>query len=327
MSSVPEALRSQRQRLGQSPVGAAVAARLPDHVPAALESGELPLDDATTLAYVRIYARHLGLDAEELLRDCAVDEPLELDDGPMLRPPPARGHRLRASRVRVALVLAILGVGCLVFAASIVRNDAGGPVDVQLGAPASSEATGTDEGPGRSAAGADDSRFGSPTQDDRERSEAPDRSDADEPPGAGDAVPGDAVAGDAAPRAAGPGAAVPGPVDPAGSEAPAPGTATSLPGRAPEETRVQLLHHASIAQATVEQVHAVLQSLGYQVTHVNLLVTPVDDTTVHAVEGWMAEAEALRQRDPRFANVTPNQAFSIEVDLHVVIGTDWPGQD
>lgn len=302
MSSVQETLRSRRERLGQSRATAAAATKLPDHVPAALESGELPLDDATTLAYVRIYARHLGLDAEELLRDCADDAPFDVDDGPMLRQPPGRRRGLRAGRVPLGFVLGIVGLGCLV-AASIVRGDAGGPVEVQLGPSASPDATGTDEGSGRSAAGADDSRSGSGTDDDGERSEEPDGADA------------------AAAAAAASGAA-----DTAGSQAPAPDPAASLPGRAPQETRVQLLHHGGIAQATVDAVHAALQSLGYQVTHVNALTTPVRQTSVQAVEGWMVEAEALRQRDPRFANVEPNQVFSTEVDLHVIIGTDWPGQ-
>lgn len=272
MSSVQETLRSQRERLGQSRATAAAATKLPDHVPAALESGELPLEDATTLAYVRIYARHLGLDAEELLRDCAVDEPFDVDDGPMLRQPPGRRRGLRAGRVPLAFVLGILGLGCLIFAASLVRGDAGGPVEVQLGPSASPEATGTD--------------------------------------GADAAAP--AVAPDAA--------------DTARSQAPAPDPAASLAARAPQETRVQLLHHGGIAQATVDEVHAVLQSLGYQVIHVNALTTAVGQTSVQAVEGWMAEAQALRQRDPRFGNVEPNQVFSTEVDLHVIIGTDWPGQ-
>ncbi|MEX2621257.1 MAG: helix-turn-helix transcriptional regulator [Egibacteraceae bacterium] len=370
MSSVQETLRSQRERLGQSRATAAARTKLPDHVPAALESGQLALDDATTLAYVRIYARHLGLDAEELLRDCAVDEPFDVDEGPMLRRPP-RWRGLGGSRVPLGIVLGVLGLACLVFAASIGGGDAGGPVDVKLGASSPGPVDAV-EGSGRSAAGDDDSRSGSGTDDGREGSEEPGgdaAAGAAEVPGGGvpgsglpgSDVPGSDVPGAAGPEGgvagtAGPEGGVPGAAGPEGGvagtaglggvagtagpgttavpgadtaarDAPAPTAAASPPGRAPGQTRVQLLHHGGIARPTVEEVHAVLQSLGYQVTHVNLLPTPVvGRTTVQAVEGWMVEAEALRQRDPRFGNVEPNRVFSTEVDLHVIIGTDWPGQ-
>lgn len=40
----------------------------------------------------------------------------------------------------------------------------------------------------------------------------------------------------------------------------------------------------------------------------------------------MVEAESLRERDGRFGRVEPNQGFSTEVHLHVVVGADWAGE-
>lgn len=68
MASIGDALRQQRVRGQQTVAEAAKAAGLPKRLLIELESGAVPPEDSQALAYLRIYARHLGLDAEELLR-------------------------------------------------------------------------------------------------------------------------------------------------------------------------------------------------------------------------------------------------------------------
>lgn len=233
MSSVQETQRSQRERLGQSRVAAAAAARLPADVPGGLESGELSLEDAATLAYVRIYARYLGLDAEDLLRDCAVDAPADQDwDGSTGRPPSATRQRVVPARVPPAIVLGV-GLLCLALAAGLLwggldgLGGSGGSVDVRLGAPTSSPVPDTAGG---------DTAGGDTALEDRGGSAEPD---------AGEEGDGDDALGD----------------DAAGDDVAALGAAATLPGRVPEETRVQILHHGS-DRAAADEVRAVLEALG-----------------------------------------------------------------
>lgn len=68
MSSIGDALRQRRIQGRQSVAEAAGGSGLPKRVLIGFESGAVPLDDTQNLAHLRIYARYLGLDAEELLR-------------------------------------------------------------------------------------------------------------------------------------------------------------------------------------------------------------------------------------------------------------------
>lgn len=92
--------------------------------------------------------------------------------------------------------------------------------------------------------------------------------------------------------------------------------------RAPEKTSVQVLDAGGGSTAT-DDVEQALLDLGYDVVAVNSSGTDYDVTTVLYTEGSDAEAEALRARDERFAEIAPNERLSDAVDLHVVVGPDW----
>ena len=63
----------------------------------------------------------------------------------------------------------------------------------------------------------------------------------------------------------------------------------------------------------------VLRDLGYDVVAVFSTRRTTDTTVILATVGHSDEAEALRATDPRFAQVGPNDGFSREVDLHVLV--------
>lgn len=92
--------------------------------------------------------------------------------------------------------------------------------------------------------------------------------------------------------------------------------------RAPEKTSVQVLD-AGGGSTAADDVEEALLDLGYDVVAVNSSGTDYDVTTVLYTEGSDAEAEALRARDERFAQIAPNKRLSDAVDLHVVVGPDW----
>ena len=106
----------------------------------------------------------------------------------------------------------------------------------------------------------------------------------------------------------------------AGPESPTDGIlAAPLP---PDQTTVQVLDAGGGGQR-VRSAVAALERLGYQVVATASARQNVERTAVWFTSGKSAEAEALRARDRRFAEVTPNRGLAAGVDLHVLIGPDW----
>ena len=92
--------------------------------------------------------------------------------------------------------------------------------------------------------------------------------------------------------------------------------------RDPEETTVQVLDAGGGSSATAS-VQEALSDLGYDVVAVNASRIEYPVTTVLYTDGSDAEAEALRARDSRFAEIDTNERLSEGVDIHVVVGPDW----
>lgn len=92
--------------------------------------------------------------------------------------------------------------------------------------------------------------------------------------------------------------------------------------RDPEATTVQVLDAGGGSSATTA-VQEALTDLGYDVVAVNTSRIDYPVTTVLYTEGNDAEAEALRARDERFAEIEPNERLSTGVDIHIVVGPDW----
>ena len=63
----------------------------------------------------------------------------------------------------------------------------------------------------------------------------------------------------------------------------------------------------------------VLRDLGYDVVAVFPTRRTTDTTVILATAGHSDEAEALRQADPRFADIGRNDGFKESVDLHVLV--------
>lgn len=116
------------------------------------------------------------------------------------------------------------------------------------------------------------------------------------------------------------------------SEPPDAEPATSAPTAAPtpqEETE------SDLADVTVQVLDAVgtgtqaeaaakvLRDLGYDVVVINNTPRRVEQTTILATRGHEAEAEALRDEDPRFGAIRRNKDFAQSVDLHVLVGPDF----
>jgi LytR cell envelope-related transcriptional attenuator len=87
---------------------------------------------------------------------------------------------------------------------------------------------------------------------------------------------------------------------------------------------VQVLNGAYVA-GLANRVAGRVRAAGYQVVAANTaLVTPV--SRVYYTAGHRADAEAFRRRFPAFQVIAPAPAnLSRQVDLHVVIGQDYPG--
>lgn len=90
MPTIGDALRQQRFRRQQTVSEAARASGLPKRMLIGFESGAGPLHGTQELAYLRIYARYLGLDAEELLRSLRYRND----------PPPVAGRRAGRRRAK-----------------------------------------------------------------------------------------------------------------------------------------------------------------------------------------------------------------------------------
>ena len=71
----------------------------------------------------------------------------------------------------------------------------------------------------------------------------------------------------------------------------------------------------------------VLVDLGYNVVLTDAAAVAYDVTTVIYTSGNKEAAEALTRRDPRFTTIAPNTDLKAKVDLHVVVGADWPEPD
>lgn len=91
-----------------------------------------------------------------------------------------------------------------------------------------------------------------------------------------------------------------------------------------EETTVQVLDGLGDPER-MEEVAETLRELGYDVVAVNATRRAAQRTTVLYSEGAQEQAEALRAADPRFSAVDANARYTPTVDLHVLVGPDWPG--
>lgn len=131
-------------------------------------------------------------------------------------------------------------------------------------------------------------------------------------------------------------------IDPAGTDPPTPdpdATSSADPFEEPdlsdeqdeepegvppaEETTVQVLDGLGDPQR-LEEVAETLRDLGYDVVAVNATRRAAQRTTVLYSEGAQEQAEALRAADPRFSAVDANARYTPTVDLHVLVGPDWP---
>jgi hypothetical protein len=90
----------------------------------------------------------------------------------------------------------------------------------------------------------------------------------------------------------------------------------------PENITVQVLDGGA-GQRRTGQVVDRLKRHGYRIVAVNKAVRNYTATTVFYSEGQASAAEDLQGRDTRFANIRPNSDLSEEVDLHILVGTDW----
>jgi hypothetical protein len=90
----------------------------------------------------------------------------------------------------------------------------------------------------------------------------------------------------------------------------------------PAETTVQVLDAGGGPVRTLS-VTETLEELGYNVTNVTSSRSDVATTTVWFTEGDEPQGLALRARDPRFAEVAPNERLNEGVNLHVLVGPDW----
>jgi LytR cell envelope-related transcriptional attenuator len=94
--------------------------------------------------------------------------------------------------------------------------------------------------------------------------------------------------------------------------------------RPAEGVTVQVLNGAYVAGVATRVAGRVRQA-GYDVVAANTaLVTPV--SRVYYTAGHRADAEAFRQRFPGFQEIDPAPpSLSRQVDLHAVIGRNYPG--
>lgn len=90
----------------------------------------------------------------------------------------------------------------------------------------------------------------------------------------------------------------------------------------PEQTTVQVLDGVG-DRVRMRAAAEVLREMGYQIVATNPAAIEYDTTTILYSDGHRAAAEALRARDARFRAIRPNKNLSTQVDIHVVVGTDW----
>lgn len=98
--------------------------------------------------------------------------------------------------------------------------------------------------------------------------------------------------------------------------------ATDAATDAAQDVTVQVLDAAGTG-THAEDAAGVLRGLGYEVIVVNPTARRVQTTTILATPGSEAAAEALRDRDERFAEIDENSDFNPSVDLHILVGPDF----
>lgn len=91
-----------------------------------------------------------------------------------------------------------------------------------------------------------------------------------------------------------------------------------------EGISVQLLDGVG-DQELVDAVTAVLEGMGYDIVAMSRSSRGYEETTIFYSDGFASAGRALRRADDRFGVVEPNTRLSTSVNLHVVIGADWPG--
>lgn len=351
--TIASTLRAARQEQGRTLSHAATTLRLPVPDLAELErqNDATVVADVHTMARLRVYGRHLGLDPERMLtdalqaRDRARDnEPQEEPTGQSataaparetLPPPPATGES-RGKRVSGTALLVILGIVTAVgtAAAAVVFNEQP-QQQVQLSSPGQEQTdaegerqaqaldsdddlTAADEGPDLGAADEDteDPSLGAAAEDTKDAETLDDGENGD----ASAAPAGSPSSEDDASHPSGdPAAEAESRLD--GSEGET--EQQHLPGRPPEQTSVQVLDGAG-APETRDAVLATLEDHGYVVAAVNAARTPREQSVVFYSEGWEDEAEALAAREDRLVVSDENPGFSEDIGLHVVVGADWP---
>ncbi|MBA2318819.1 MAG: LytR C-terminal domain-containing protein [Euzebyales bacterium] len=92
----------------------------------------------------------------------------------------------------------------------------------------------------------------------------------------------------------------------------------------PTAVTVQVLDGGAGDERT-EAAVAALQELGYEIVAVNPARCCYEETTVLFSDGNEDLAVDLTQRDERFVTTGPNPNLTEDVDIHVVVGQDWPG--
>jgi hypothetical protein len=92
----------------------------------------------------------------------------------------------------------------------------------------------------------------------------------------------------------------------------------------PAAVTVQVLDGGAGDERT-EAAVAVLEELGYEIVAVNPARCCYERTTVLFSDGNEELAVDLTQRDERFVTTSPNPNLTEDVDIHVVVGQDWPG--
>lgn len=335
--TIASTLRAARQEQGRTLSHAATTLRLavPDLAELERQDDATVVADVRTMARLRVYGRHLGLDPERMLTDALQARSNEPQEGPTrpsatatpareTLPPPPATDQSRGKRVSGAALLVTLGIVAAVgtAAAAVVFSEQ--PQQrVQLSSPGDEQTDAEGEGQAQPL-DADD-----------------DLTAAEENPSLGAAGEGtedaeglrDGENGDASAESAGSSSSEEDASHPSGepadeAELSADGSEgeteqQDLPGRPPEQTSVQVLDGAG-APETRDAVVAALEDHGYVVAAVNAARNPHEQSVVFYSEGWEDEAEALAAREDRVVVSDENPGFSEDIGLHVVVGTDWP---
>lgn len=121
VASIGDSLRRTRVRQGLTPAEAGHALGLSKWTLTGLEDGSLPLDDVRNRAYLRVYARHLGVEVEGFLRsldsaDASGGLPRGGHPATGEDPPPAPRPRRRLVVALMVVVLLFVLIGGVIAA-------------------------------------------------------------------------------------------------------------------------------------------------------------------------------------------------------------------